>query len=487
MQPFNQFSPLNALAHVQQQGEIGRERGQQNQLNQLASLSYGANTPEQRQQLLQNTATISRQAAQEQEKAFEYTDERRNLTMFNMAMLLTRAPEQARPGLYRQMVPTLSKFNLSELPLEYDAQSAPMINETAQALVEAYGGGAKAEQFTLGPGSKRFDAAGNVLAEVPFAPANGNIVSVPDGMGGKLDMVWDPRTRQLSPLPQAGAPGAGAAPMAAFATSNGSPYNLGTDLDPAQVATAQADAEANGTLSNVQLPDRTVGGPRLGYTPPEQQAAPAGFQWNGNGDALAPIPGGPQDKSSPAAAASDEQSLRKEVSQLLKQDQSILSMYRNVQSAAAQPSAAGDLSMIFAFMKMLDPGSVVREQEFANAQNAAGVPDQVRNAYNRAMSGQRLNPSQRGDFLRQARDLAGNAERGITATTRQYQDIAREYGYDPVRGTGMADFSGVTGTVSSAPTGNAAVPRPQSDAEFGALPSGTLYIDPDDGRTYRKR
>ena len=140
MQPFNQYSPLNALAHIQQQGEIGRERGQQNQLNQLASMSYGANTPEQRQQLLTNTAVISRQAAQQQEKAFEYTDERRNLTMLNMAKLLTGAPEQARPGLYRQMVPTLSKFNLSELPLEYDAQSAPMINETAQALIRAYDG-----------------------------------------------------------------------------------------------------------------------------------------------------------------------------------------------------------------------------------------------------------------------------------------------------------------------------------------------------------
>jgi hypothetical protein len=29
------------------------------------------------------------------------------------------------------------------------------------------------------------------------------------------------------------------------------------------------------------------------------------------------------------------------------------------------------MAMIFAFMKMLDPSSVVRETEFANAQNAA--------------------------------------------------------------------------------------------------------------------
>jgi len=39
---------------------------------------------------------------------------------------------------------------------------------------------------------------------------------------------------------------------------------------------------------------------------------------------------------------------------------------------------------------MLDPGSVVRESEFATAQNAAGVPDQVRNMYNKVLSGTRL-------------------------------------------------------------------------------------------------
>ena len=29
-------------------------------------------------------------------------------------------------------------------------------------------------------------------------------------------------------------------------------------------------------------------------------------------------------------------------------------------------------------------------------------------------------------------------------------------------------------------------PMPKTDAEFAALPSGTKYIDPDDGKTYRK-
>jgi hypothetical protein len=81
--------------------------------------------------------------------------------------------------------------------------------------------------------------------------------------------------------------------------------------------------------------------------------------------------------------------------------------YQTVIAAAKDPSAAGDLSLIFAYMKMLDPGSVVREGEFATAQNTAGVPDRIRNAYNKALTGERLNPTQRTDFVRQAGNVYG--------------------------------------------------------------------------------
>lgn len=71
----------------------------------------------------------------------------------------------------------------------------------------------------------------------------------------------------------------------------------------------------------------------------------------------------------------------------------------------ARPTAAGDLAMIFNYMKLLDPGSVVREGEFATAQNTAGVPERVRNTYNRLLSGERLSPEQRTNFKAQAGDI----------------------------------------------------------------------------------
>jgi hypothetical protein len=96
--------------------------------------------------------------------------------------------------------------------------------------------------------------------------------------------------------------------------------------------------------------------------------------------------------------------------------------------ASASPDAAGDLSMIFAYMKILDPNSVVRETEFANAQNAAGVPDQIRNAYNRAIEGVRLNPTQRQQFTAQAEKLFTNAKQNQDRVRQTYTTRAERWG-----------------------------------------------------------
>lgn len=79
--------------------------------------------------------------------------------------------------------------------------------------------------------------------------------------------------------------------------------------------------------------------------------------------------------------------------------------YSKMLKASSAPSAAGDLSLIFGYMKMQDPGSTVREGEQATASNAAGIPDQLRNTYERVRTGQRLTPEQRDDFINQARNM----------------------------------------------------------------------------------
>jgi hypothetical protein len=98
-----------------------------------------------------------------------------------------------------------------------------------------------------------------------------------------------------------------------------------------------------------------------------------------------------------------EGKLRKEYNDQTKVFQDVKASYGRVK--VSEDSAVGDLSLIFGFMKMLDPGSVVREGEFATAQNAAGVPERVANLYNRVISGERLNESQRKSFKGQADKL----------------------------------------------------------------------------------
>lgn len=69
---------------------------------------------------------------------------------------------------------------------------------------------------------------------------------------------------------------------------------------------------------------------------------------------------------------------------------------------SASPNAAGDLALVFSFMKMLDPGSVVREGEQALARNAAGVPERIRTTYNNVLDGQSLSAEQRRNFKAEA-------------------------------------------------------------------------------------
>lgn len=121
-----------------------------------------------------------------------------------------------------------------------------------------------------------------------------------------------------------------------------------------------------------------------------------------------------------------ETKMRDEYNNRTKVYQDVKSSFARVQ--ASQDSAAGDLSLIFGYMKMLDPGSVVREGEFANAQNAAGVPDRIRNLYNNAMSGERLNEGQRKMFKGQAKALYETASKQESEVRNGITRIAKGYG-----------------------------------------------------------
>lgn len=121
-----------------------------------------------------------------------------------------------------------------------------------------------------------------------------------------------------------------------------------------------------------------------------------------------------------------ETKFRKEYNDQTKPYQEVKSAYGRVLSS--EDSAVGDLSLIFGYMKMLDPGSVVREGEFATAQNAAGVPERITNIYNKVATGQRLSPSQRESFKGQAKGLYSSALEGEKTVRTGLERISKGYG-----------------------------------------------------------
>lgn len=180
---------------------------------------------------------------------------------------------------------------------------------------------------------------GRVIYQGPEVPVNAQIVQVPDGNGGTISMMWDPRTRQLSDLP---APNGGprsqpqGAPQPAPAQPIGTGQPIGGAVvdgstgqtDPAIAALPQDQQQAAFRLAAMGRPFHVKGGrviegesqglrppgvpqppnrplpslsewgggdERLGYTPPKADAAPSGYRYRPDGG-LEAIPGGPADK-----------------------------------------------------------------------------------------------------------------------------------------------------------------------------------------------
>lgn len=113
--------------------------------------------------------------------------------------------------------------------------------------------------------------------------------------------------------------------------------------------------------------------------------------------------------------------------------QTIRNGYEKIRSSAALDSGPGDISTIFAYMKMLDPTSVVREGEFATAENSGGVGEQISNLYNRVLSGERLTPELRRQFLASADQIYKETAQNLTDTNSQFSSRATGWNVDPNR------------------------------------------------------
>ena len=95
-------------------------------------------------------------------------------------------------------------------------------------------------------------------------------------------------------------------------------------------------------------------------------------------------------------------------------------------------TGAGDLAIVFSFMKMLDPGSVVRESEFSQAQNTAGLLAQFEVLAGKIQEGTLLSDEQRQNFLDLSNEFLQSGRIHLAKIRLDKGLQAQDYNLNPV-------------------------------------------------------
>jgi hypothetical protein len=167
--------------------------------------------------------------------------------------------------------------------------------------------------------------------------------------------------------------------------------------------------------------------------------------------------------------------LRDEFNALTKDFRAVQDAHTKITTTA--PTGAGDMSLLYNYVKLLDPTSVVRESEFAAAAASGSFGERVQTAVNKVMTGQRLSADLRKDFISEASNLYKAQKAGADRIKDQYTNMAKRAKLNPedvIVDYAAPAASVAAGTSSSIP--QAAIDflkkglgtREQFDAQFGA-------------------
>ena len=105
------------------------------------------------------------------------------------------------------------------------------------------------------------------------------------------------------------------------------------------------------------------------------------------------------------------------------------SSYGQVMTALSQGTPIGDVAGATKMMKLLDPGSVVRETELGIAMAASGRMDRLQYYFNNWASGEKLTPTQREDFKQLSNELYAAAGQAYNQKRNEYKDFGSAYGF----------------------------------------------------------
>lgn len=102
--------------------------------------------------------------------------------------------------------------------------------------------------------------------------------------------------------------------------------------------------------------------------------------------------------------------------------------HKQVTSAIKQGTPIGDTAAATKIMKLLDPGSVVRETELGMAMAATGKMDRLKNFMDLYISGKKLTDSQRTEFQTLADELYNAAAQAYNVKRGEYERIGQGFG-----------------------------------------------------------
>lgn len=210
--------------------------------------------------------------------------------------------------------------------------------------------------------------------------------------------------------------------------------------------------------------------------------APPGYRFASNGQ-LERIPGGPAESSSVREDFANTRQLREEfnASQAAKDLAQSRPNVDAIRRAIRTDSRAADIDMVFAFAKLLDPNSVVREGEQLQLMRTGGVFDTVQGWINGLAGGQRLTPEVRQSIATQAEARWQSYAAAHDERLTYYRGLAEQNGFRPDQigrfAVERAPTTPEAGGTSSSPRDP--LPRPATPAEAARLPSGTRFLGPD--------
>lgn len=140
-----------------------------------------------------------------------------------------------------------------------------------------------------------------------------------------------------------------------------------------------------------------------------------------------------------AAKQKAQQDLEKEYrgtyrnSKVVKDFEAAQAGYARVVAGANQDSKAGDIALVFGYMKTLDPTSVVRESEFSLAENVGSFGGRVQAFFDSIRGKGRLTPEMRRELLNSATNQFATYQVELDTFKQDFRKQARQVGVDPKR------------------------------------------------------